>query len=261
MKLIATIAVAGSAVLFWAGALPCPCELSSALCAAYGGGSVVASEGAPPAGRALQGAAPCAEPPTGLYLEVRNATVWGGACHIGSEAVSQGTYAAAGWAFDGGSHQGVSLMGVRVVSVIQGSSNLQAEEVFRAGGVPSVRSVLWVDAPDQRAADAAVAHVRGQLELGTLVAVERSSVQVTRVGDAFELRVPGVLAVEGDALPDRSCCTMPESLWYSPLAPVSGAVVGNPSRCRFHGVDVGAEALSPWAFEGENSAFVARLGA
>jgi hypothetical protein len=243
MKLLASILVAGSAAMVYTGLLPCPCELGSRLSSSFRD-----------AGRR-------AEAPVGVYLEVRNATVWGGACHIGSEAVSQGTYAAAGWAFEGGAHDGVDLAGVRVVSVVEGTSNLQAEDVFRAGGPPELRASIWVDAPDERAAEAAVDHVRSRLDHGTVLAVERATLTVDRDGDEFRLEVPGLLTVEGEALPDRSCCTMPESLWYAPLATGCEAVVGNPSTCRFEGHGVGAARLSPWAFEGENSAFVARVGA
>lgn len=243
MKLLASLLIAGSTALVYTGVLPCPCELGARLSSSFS------------APRSEAGA------PAGVYLEVRNATVWGGACHIGSEAVSQGTYAAAGWSFEGGSHGGVDLAGVRVVSVVEGSSNLQSEAVFRAGGVPKVRACVWVDAPDEGAAQAAVDHVRSRLDHGTVLTVERTPVTVELTGDDFRLEVPGLLTVEGEALPDRSCCTMPESLWYSPLASGCEAVVGNPSTCRFEGHGVGAARLSPWAFEGENSAFVARVGA
>jgi hypothetical protein len=251
MKLLASLVIAGSTAMFFTGLLPCPCELGARVSSALGGSCPPAAGDAQP----LPGA------PVGVYLEVRNATVWGGACHIGSEAVSQGTYAAAGWAFEGGAHDGADLTGVRVVSLVEGTSNLQAEHVFRAGGVPEIRSAIWVDAPDQRTADAAVDHVLARMDHGTVLTVERASLSVEQEGDVFQLAVPGVLSVEGEALPDRSCCTMPESLWYSPLATGCEAVVGNPSTCRFAGHGDGPARLSPWAFEGENSAFVARLGA
>ncbi len=63
--------------------------------------------------------------PSGVYLEARDATVWGGACHISSQAATQGRRAAMGWAFTGGSHAGVDLAGTQVVAVLEGSSNLQ----------------------------------------------------------------------------------------------------------------------------------------
>lgn len=251
MKLLATLALLGSTALFATGTLPCPCELGAAV------GSALLGQG----DTAPAGAIAAPGEPSGIYVEVRNATVWGGACHIGSEAVSQGTYAASGWAFDGGSHDGVDLAGVRLVAMVQGSSNLQAEEVFRAGVLPTVRSAIWVDASSERAAEAAVELVRGRVDLGTVTSISRAPVLVARSGDVFCAEVPGVLSVRGEALPDRSCCTMPESLWYSPLATGCDAVVGNPATCRFSGHGAGRTRLSPWAFEGENSAFVGRLGA
>lgn len=239
MKLLASLSVlCATAWLSATGVLPCPCELA--------GEPALAREGH--------------EAPGGLYLEVRNATVWGGACHIGSEAVSQGSMAAAGWAFEGGRHAGVPLGGVRVVAVLQGTANLQGKQVFRAGSEARVRSALWVDAPGDAAATAAVELVRARLDLGELVEVHRGPVTVARSADRFRMSVPGILTVEGEALPDRSCCTMPESLWYSPLDAGCEAVVGNPERCRFEGVGDGHHRLSPWAFEGENSAFIGSIG-
>jgi len=241
MKLLALLSVAGSLALFTSGSLPCPCDLAARL-----GASGVEPEPGSPAG---------------LYVEVRNATVWGGACHIGSEAVSQGELAASGWAFDGGEAGGVGLAGVRVVAVLEGSSNLQAEEVFRAGAEPAIRSRLWVDAPSGAAADAAVALVRSRVDLGAVTVVRRAGLTVARAGDRFTMDVPGALSVEGEAMPDRSCCTMPESRWYSPLDPGCDAVVGNPHVCRFEGAGSGRDRLAPWAFEGENSAFVGSIDA
>lgn len=247
MKLFALGAVVGASSLVLTGVLPCPIELVSS---AFGGGSTCCAPGA------------CDAAPSGLYLEARNATVWGGACHIGSQAVSQGAHAVQGWAFDAGSEGGVDLAGVRVAVAVEGTANLQGDEVFRTGEVADRRSVVWVDAPNAEARDAAVAHVRRAARLGAVLDVVEADVSVTRDGDAFAIVVPGVLDLAGDAIPDRSCCTMPESRWYAPLAAAAeGSIVGNPSRCRFEGASASGGALAGWAFEGENSAFIASFGA
>ncbi|MEM9803067.1 MAG: hypothetical protein AAGA20_22285 [Planctomycetota bacterium] len=239
LKSIALASVLGTAGLVVTGVLPCPCEALTRL------GSCCAPDGA------------CDDAPSGLYLEARDVTVWGGACHVGSQAVSQGQHAVQGWAFERGAVDGVDLSGVRIAAAIEGDANLQAREVFRSGDAATVRSMVWVDAPSAEARDAAVAYVSETVCLGDVLDVVEADVRVTRDGDAFALAVPGVLDVSGAALADRSCCSMPESRWYAPLAETTESVVGNPASCRFEGV----ESLGRWAFEGENSVFVARFGA
>ena len=44
-------------------------------------------------------------------------------------------------------------------------------------------------------------------------------------GDEHALEVPGVLALAGGLLPDRSCCAMPFDVWYRPLFEAEDAVV------------------------------------
>lgn len=245
MKLILALAAAGGAVgLVSTGVVPCPCECVGAHVRA-------ALEGGP-------GEAANSSVPEGLYLEVRNATVWGGACHIGSEAVSQGTHAVMGWAFEAGSHGGVNLEGTRVIAAIQGQRNLQGDDVFGLDAAENpVRATLWVDAPNAPARAAALGYIRSTAGLVDGAEARDAVLEVARTGDRFQLGVPGVLEVRGDAMADRSCCTMPESVWYSPLAGTAvDAIVGNPDVCRFSGIK---GELEPWAFEGENSAFLARI--
>ena len=204
----------------------------------------------------ISDAAPTA--PSGVYLEARDATVWGGACHISSEAMSGGRRAALGWSFTGGSHGGVDLAGTQVVAVLEGSSNLQGDEVFGTGVMPKVSSQIWIDAPSDLVRDAAIAVVTQIADLGSVLDVHLAEVTVDYADDQFVMGVEDSLNVKGEAMPDRSCCTMPESRWYNPLADVDDSVVGNPSECRFEGV---AGSLERWAFEGENSVFVASIAA
>lgn len=199
-----------------------------------------------------------ANAPSGVYLEARDATVWGGACHISSEAMSGGRRAALGWSFTGGSHGGVNLAGTQVVAVLEGSSNLQGAEVFGIGETPKVSSQIWIDAPSDLVREAAIAFVTQIADLGSILDVHLAEVTVDYEDDQFVMGVEDSLNVRGEAMPDRSCCSMPESRWYSPLADVDDSVVGNPTECRFEGV---AGSLERWAFEGENSVFVASIAA
>jgi len=183
-----------------------------------------------------------------LYVEARDATVWGGACHVSAQAASGGSRAACAWAFED----------ARVVLAVEGSHNLQGHEVFNSGEAPEVRVAAWVDAPDDAAAEAALERaLRSAQGLPAPSSVERAAVAVSAAEGGFEVSVEGVLRLSGEDVPDGACCTMPESRWYAPLAGVDSSVVGFAGQCRFEG----GGGLGAWSYEGENSVFVARAPA
>lgn len=188
---------------------------------------------------------------TGDYLEARSASVFAGACHTGSEAASQGRQAVVAWSLESGVEAGRSLAGVRLVAAISSGANLADGEERRCA--------VWIDAPGGQeqveAARAWLEREHGEV-LGRFVAVENAGIEFSREGDAFELRVPGHVDLAGEAIVDRSCCTMREERYYEPLAADAGAVVGVPFRCSFQG----AAGLPAWRYEDANSAFVTRLG-
>jgi len=226
MKLLALCVLAGvssSAALVHHGVVPCPLEVASRLvsdedCCA---GSVCGTSGL-----------------TGDYIEVRDCTVFGGACHVNSELESQGRSALIAWRLDRG--------GV-VVAAVESDDNLAREGPRRA--------VFYV-------AGASAELVARLARSARLESIEQRGAEVSfeRDGDRFHVVVPGVLEVAGEALADRSCCSMPSLVWYAPLATgdsvrVVDAVVGNPDRCSFEG-DAG---LTAWTYEGANTAFVGRF--
>ena len=236
MKALLLASIAGYGGLVWAGACPCPCEMIAT----------------PIADAAVEAS------PSGLYVEARDATVWGGACHVSAQARTGGAHALMGWAFETGAQAGVGLAGVRVAAALEGAGNLAAGEVFNLGESAARRAALWIDAPGELEARAAEEYVRALGVLGEVVSVTRGPVEIELEGDAFRVGVPGLITLDGEALPDRECCTMPEARWYTTLARTSSSVVGVPGRCAFQG---GAGSLAPWAFEDENSAYVGRFGA
>lgn len=238
MKTLLLASIAGYAGLVGTGVCPCPCDLIAG------------------AASGMEGAADVA--PAGLYVEARDATVWGGACHVSAQARTGGAHAVMGWAFETGVHAGVELSGVRVVAALEGAGNLAAAEVFNLGESAARHAALWIDAPGEQEARAAEEYVRSLGVLGEVVSVSLGPVEVERAGDAFRVGVQGLIELDGEALPDRACCTMPETRWYTTLAQTSSSVVGVAGRCSFQG---GAGALAPWAFEDENSAYVGRFGA
>lgn len=242
MKVLLLASVAGYAGLVGTGVAPCPCEQLSGL---FGSSAACTDE--------VQGAAP-----SGVYLEARDATVWGGACHVSAQARTGGAHAAMGWAFEAGGHAGVELTGVRVAAALQGEGNLAASEVFNVGEAAPRRAALWIDAPSDDQAAAAESYIRSLGVLGEVTDVTRGDVVVALEGDSFRIAVPGLMTVEGEAMADRACCTMPESRWYPTLSRTASSVVGVPGRCSFEG---GVAGLTSWSFEDENSAYVGRFGA
>lgn len=214
----------------------------------------------------IGGPSPAAEPasapaaftlPAGSYLDVRTATVFGGACHIGSEAHSQGREALLAWSLESGGYAGQDLSGVRVAAALAAPGNLGLSGAGRDERI----SVLYIDAPGASVARAAERWLRetGGSELGQVLEVRRAAVELTRgAGDSFSVSVGGALEIRGAALPDRECCSMPQQVWYGPAwgQRVREAVVGFTERAAF----LGAGELDPWTYDGANTAFLGRFG-
>jgi len=234
MKLLALTLLTGlgsSAALVHTGVAPCPCELVARLVSGGDCCAATSDDGVVPASdRAL----------TGDYLDARDCTVFGGACHVNGEVGSQGRSAVIAWRLDAGGE---------VVAAVEGDSNLGPPN---GGPVPLRRAVLFLDGVDE-----AVALRLAESAGLEVVARHAAAVSWERVGDRFEVGVEGFVELSGTALADRSCCTMPGLVWYRPLAgeAVEGPIVGNPSRCRF----AGADGLRAWTYEDANTVFLGRF--
>lgn len=195
------------------------------------------------------GTAPLAEP-AGTYVEARNASVFAGACHANGEYDHQGRAALLGWSIERGGWDGVDLSGVRLAAAVRADENL-AE-----GGAR--RSLVWVDAPDaatRAAALAWLAAVQGE-RLGTVLATTPAPVVLRTPEGAYALEVAARLELRGRTRADRTCCSMPEAVWYAPLDDVGGRRVGWSARCRF----AGAPGLAAWIHEDANNAFTGSFG-
>ncbi|MCP3916252.1 MAG: DUF1326 domain-containing protein [bacterium] len=92
--------------------------------------------------------------------------------------------------------------------------------------------------------------------LGSIVATHVTPVRLRADGDDYLLRAGEDLELDMVAMPDRSCCTMPENRWYEPLASVREAVVGKSRSCSF----AGGEGQPRWSYMDANNAFVAAFG-
>jgi hypothetical protein len=234
MKLLALTLLTGlgsSAALVHTGVMPCPCELVARHFIGHGCCAVQCTEDTTPAE---------AETLTGDYLDARDCTVFGGACHVNGEVEAQGRSALVAWRLDTGG---------KVVAAVEGDSNLA-----RPNGAPAVRrrAVLFIDGVE----DSVVSRLAESAGL-EVVARHAEAVTWERVGDQFQVGVEGVVELSGTALADRSCCTMPNLVWYRPLAAesVREPIVGNPSRCRF----AGTEGLQGWTYEDANTVLLGRF--
>lgn len=189
--------------------------------------------------------------PSGLYVEARTASVFAGACHYNSELVTSGAEALLAWSFDAGVNDGALLAGTRVAAIAVADRNFALE-----GAV--VTSVLYVDGPSAEARAAAVREVRERhaAGLGEVVRVEDAEVRIELENDRYEVRIGELATLEGALMPDRACCTMPLSRWYTPLSTVEDTVVGNSTRFEHEGSPTQGR---KWRRAGHNDAQVGRF--
>jgi hypothetical protein len=166
-------------------------------------------------------------PVTGRCVEARTASVFAGACHYGSEATTGGREAVIAWRFDGGSRAGVELAGLGVVAAIAGDANLAENDAGR-------RCVLYVSdrasAAQRRAGLDLVESTYGSV-LGRVLEERAVPLEVTFAGESYRVACGAslehpVIELAGGLLPDRACCRMPYAVWYRPLTPIAGAIVG-----------------------------------
>lgn len=187
----------------------------------------------------------------GLYVEARSASVFAGACHYNGEYVTQGRELIAGWRLDAASTGRAELAGVEVVAAVAGDRNLEEPECAR-------KSVVYVDSDlDATRAAAAESWLRERHAalLGDVVEVRRADVSVARDGDIFSVHAGDDVRIEGAALPDRACCSMPSEVWYEPEVELGGRVVGRTDTFRLVEPALAVETTR----HDENSAFLGCL--
>jgi hypothetical protein len=191
---------------------------------------------------------------TGRYVEARSASVFAGACHFGAEYTTQGREAVLAWQLEGGRVDGVSLEGVELVAVVRADANLAEADAVRS-------SVVYVDAalPEATRAAALAWLEREHADaVGTIGKVKQTAgLRVDCAGERYSVSVPGLVRLEGEALPDRACCSMPSNVWYSPLVALEGRVVGQSQVLEVSDPDVGPAFVR----HAENDAFLGALPA
>ncbi len=187
-----------------------------------------------------------------FYVEARSASVFAGACHFNGELMTQGGEAVLALTVESGAREGVDLGGLSAVALVCSAENLKFDG--------KRRSVVYVPAAasaDQRAALVALLQQRSSDGLGEIVAVESVELSVNAKGKEFTVDVGERLHLEGVALPDRACCTMPELVWYEPIVPLDERVVGFTRLWRAKEPRLGLDLQRAE----ENSAFLGRVRA
>ena len=185
---------------------------------------------------------------SGVYLEARDANVFVGACHFGSEYQEHGRDALLAWHVTSGARNGVSLDGLNVVAAVTADNNLAEAGAAR-------QSVIYIDSRASAAQAAALTSLAKEAagkNLGTVTSVRIAPVHFQSAGDRFSVEVPSVLAVTASRLADRACCIMPYQVWYHPLATVTKPIVGTALQNRYSGRDLNTS----WSYPGQNSAFI-----
>ncbi len=191
-----------------------------------------------------------ARPVRAEVVEVRDGSLFGGACHLASEAGSQGREALIAITLEDGVFEGIGLSGVRALVAVSADGNLDTDAPRQ--------SEIWVDGSSvQSKAVAQWLERERPAAVGHILALHRSEVEIDRRGPAFKLRVPGVALVRGESITDGSCCSMPERRLYDPLVTqAADTVVGFATTCRFEGT----EHLARWTYSDANNVHVGRVG-
>ena len=182
----------------------------------------------------------------GDYVEARTASVFAGPCHYSGEYMNDGREAVVAWHVTRGTSDGVSLAGLSAVAVVRSDSNLGEADAQKT-------SMLYVDSsatPAQRDALAKALEAQCGKSLGTVKSVESAKVKFTR-GEEISVSAPGVAKLDIAPMPNHECCKQPSLVWYKPIAPIDGRMVGY-TKLASCTDKTGGDA---WSRSDENSAF------
>ena len=174
----------------------------------------------------------------GDYVEARTASVFAGACHYNGELVTTGNDAVMAWQFDSG---------VRVMAVVSCDANLSDVSASR-------KSEIVVDAsagPAQTAAALDAILSRERASLGEVVAIRPAKIMFHHQQSQYQVESAGFASLKIDALPDGECCKQPNMVWYTPLAHLTGRMVGYTENAAY----LAGNITDSWQRGDENSAF------
>ncbi len=185
-------------------------------------------------------------------LDVRNASVFAGACHYGGERMLAGESAVLAWRLAPSSVDGQAFGGADVVATLRAEGNL-------ADNGPRQSCVYLDPKLDARQAQLAMDWLRAHAKtaLGTIVSVEREPLVVEIDGASYRVKAGARVDLEGGALPDLACCKMPYDVWYAPLLALdrNERRVGNTARLAVREPELELEFVR----HGENDAWFGAL--
>lgn len=182
----------------------------------------------------------------GDYVEARTAAVFAGACHYNGELVTTGRDALMAWSFTAGSHDGVSLAGVRAMAAVTSHENL----IDTAAGHQSEIVVDPSASAEQVAAVVSLLKSKCSAALGTVTSVHRAPITFVRNDEGYNVEAVSFGSLIVKYLPDNACCVQPGEVWYEPLSPTENRKVGYTESAAFNG-----ELTAPWYRHAENGAF------
>jgi hypothetical protein len=183
---------------------------------------------------------------TGDYVEARTCSVFAGPCHYCGEYDLGGRDVVMAWNFTGGTFEGVNLAGIRAAADTSADANLDNKEAIR-------KTELVVD---PSASDKQVAALTDLLQskcgtqIGRIAAVHRAAVTFAHNGEGYIVSAAKFADISVQYMPDDSCCTQPNLVWYSPITPLDHRKVGFTNFASYTG-----SVSEPWQREGENGAF------
>ncbi|MCE9595068.1 MAG: DUF1326 domain-containing protein [Planctomycetes bacterium] len=189
-------------------------------------------------------------PAAGEYVEARTASLFAGACHYNGELVTAGREALLAWHFDSGVADGLELSGLDAVAVVRADDNLKL-----AGERSSIVYVPSNLDEHERESLRAVLERHAQGALGEVREIRGADLKVDVEGEHYSVRVDGVAELDGSLDADRACCSMPQNVWYEPLAKLDERVVGKSETFAFHDASFG----SPWTRHDANDTFVGKF--
>lgn len=150
---------------------------------------------------------------SGSYFEARSCSIFAGPCHYSGEVMTDGRTAVIGLKFENGSYRGVSLAGLVAAAVIQSPENLSfGKERVTHAYLDSEAS------PEQKTA--LLELLKSRSDLGTIVSVTSAEIDLQfgeADGHAAIRTRAGVVYSATTSSRECLACSMPGTLWYSPM--------------------------------------------
>ena len=171
---------------------------------------------------------PAADLVNGTYVEARTCQVYTGPCFANGEVGSVGKNAVMTWRINGGSFDGVDLVGLSVAIVVRASHTLGFQGLANAA---SIKAILVIDS----AADAPQAAGLRDFALaqtgisdGDIVGVQRADIDMQFDVDQLTatVEIGSIARLKTRKARHGDCICSNESAYYPPLTKLTGCVPG-----------------------------------